>query len=546
MILLTFALLSASAVSANARNSSLKTVNLGYAKYQSDVSLAEGVTSFLGVRYAAPPVGDLRFRAPRAPSHIQGVQNATQQPNQCWQDAGEGQTAYSPYFKRDTDPEPASNEDCLFLNVHVPSSLDLSEKARKKEDLPILVWIHGGGYDSGSNAFYPAELFVRDSGHKLISVNIQYRLAAFGFLAGKEVKRHGNLNAGLLDQQFALEWIQKHIHKFGGDPNKVTIYGQSAGAGSVLQHLVAHGGHTEPPLFRAAMMSSPFLPFQFAYDDPVAENVYEALAKNVSCSSSKNTLDCLRDVSPEKLIAADLGVADANFMGTFTMNPVVDGELIVERPTITLRKGHTNVDTALVFSNTHEGTVFVNPPTLIADNFTLDKYISTMFPRLTHKEVNTAVSLYSDAGFTNITDTSALVMGESIFICPAYDVLDAFPSKVWKGLFAIPAGIHGEDLNYLFTNQTFYGNPTTFPNTDFQHAFSQAFFAMATALNPSVAPVPPVITPSWPTWSQSGLEMLFNQTEGEDPQPVVRTMKTDEQVLKRCSFWSSVASKIAQ
>ncbi|KZV77342.1 alpha/beta-hydrolase [Peniophora sp. CONT] len=539
-------LLVALATVADARNSSLKTVDLGYAKYQSDVSLAEGVTSFLGVRYATPPVGDLRFRAPRAPSHVKGVQNATQQPDQCWQDSGEGQTAYSPYFKRDADPVPSSSEDCLFLNVHIPSSLDLSKQKVADEGLPVLVWIHGGGYDSGSNAFYPVELFVRDSGHKMISINIQYRLAAFGFLAGKEVKRHGDLNAGLLDQQFAFKWIQEHIHKFGGNPDKVTIYGQSAGAGSVLQHLVAHGGHTEPPLFRAGMMSSPFLPFQFAYDDPVVENVYEALAKNVSCSSSKNSLDCLRKVSPEKLIAADLGVADANFMGTFTMNPVVDGKFIVERPTVTLRKGHTNVDTALVFSNTHEGTVFVNPPTLIADNFTLERYVSTMFPRLSHNQVEAAVALYSDLGYTNITDTSALVMGESIFICPAYDILDAFPSKVWKGLFAVPKGIHGEDLNYLFTNQTFYGNPTSFPNTDFQHAYSQAFFAMAVALNPSAAPVPPVITPNWPTWSKSGLEMLFNQTEGENPQPVVQTVKTDEKLLERCSFWNSVSSAIAQ
>ena len=164
-------------------------------------------------------IGDLRFRAPRAPFHIKGVQNATQQPDQCWQDAGEGQTADSPYFKRDANPVPASNEDCLFLkcvvrvrvpagkvtnepehSVHVPASLDLSTESGKADGLPVLVWIHGGGYaiilqgssttlilnrtafryDSGSNAFYPVELFVRDSGYKLISINIQYRLAAFG------------------------------------------------------------------------------------------------------------------------------------------------------------------------------------------------------------------------------------------------------------------------------------------------------------------------------------------------------------------------------
>lgn len=88
----------------------------------------------------------------------------------------------------------------------------------------------------------------------------------------------------------------------------------------------------------------------------------------------------------------------------------------------------------------------------------------------------------------------------------------------------------------VLTSQTFYGNPTTFPNSDFQHAFSQAFFAMAVALNPNVVPVPPVITPSWPTWSESGLEMLFNQTAGGDPQPVVQTVKTDEQMLTRCRY----------
>ncbi|KAI0315766.1 Alpha/Beta hydrolase protein [Amylostereum chailletii] len=394
---------------------------------------------------------------------------------------------------------------------------------------------------------------------------MQYRLSVFGFLAGEKVKQGGALNAGLLDQQFALQWVQSHISKFGGDPTKVTIWGESAGAGSVLQHFVAHGGKTDPPLFRAAMMSSPFLPFQYPYNDPVWEAIYDTFVAGVNCTGTNDTLACLRSADATALQTLDSTITSANFMGVYTMVPVIDGSFIVERPLATLQKKQTNSDVLLVVTNTHEGDIFTNPAVLVADNFTLKEYITQLFPRMSVEQIEGAVGLYEGiAGATTVPEQAALVMGESIFVCPGYASLSAFPAaSAWKAEFAIPPATHSVDVPFYFPGFVLrlliistassclhgcafriLGNAPPFNNTGFVRAFQQAFLATAMSLDPNAHFVQPDITPEWPTWQTSTREMLFNRTEAGEP--VVKTVRTNEQLSNRCAFWNSLGEVNSQ
>ncbi|XP_046993594.1 venom carboxylesterase-6-like isoform X1 [Schistocerca americana] len=169
-------------------------------------------TAFLGIPYAEPPTGELRFQAPRPAAAREGVLNATQYGSDCVQSTGTG------------------CEDCLYLNVYVPGT------PAEAAALPVLFWIHGGGFGSGSGSDqqYGPDFIVS---YGVILVTINYRLGPLGFLSTGDEVVPGN--AGLKDQQLALSWVQRNIASFGGDPGLVTPFGQSAGGMAVSFHLVA-------------------------------------------------------------------------------------------------------------------------------------------------------------------------------------------------------------------------------------------------------------------------------------------------------------------
>src|SRR6478672_2809038 len=175
-----------------------------------------GTTVYFGVPYAAPPVGDLRWKAPQAPQKWDGVRDASQTPAACMQ----------PKVFDDINFAKVS-EDCLTLNVWVPA------KAKKA---PVMVWIHGGGFAAGGGdePRHNGEAFAKKG---VVLVTINYRLGVFGFFAHpdltKESPSHASGNYGLLDQIAALKWVKANIAAFGGDPSNVTIFGESAGSFSV-------------------------------------------------------------------------------------------------------------------------------------------------------------------------------------------------------------------------------------------------------------------------------------------------------------------------
>ncbi|KAI5115695.1 hypothetical protein M0805_004464, partial [Coniferiporia weirii] len=380
--------------------SSPQAVDLGYATYQATLNTTSNVTSFLGIRYASPPSGPLRFQAPTPPSIVRNIQLANTQPQECPQGAfGSAPTSPSRLNKRATDIE-----DCLFLNVYVQGIVEPDLK------MPVVVWIHGGSYVLGSVSEFDGSDLIRDANGGVVVVEIQYRLGVFGFLPGSEMKEHGVLNAGLLDQEFALKWVQGHISKFGGDPDKVTIWGESAGAGSVLQHIVAHGGNTQPPLFRAGMTSSTFIPSQYSYNDSVPKQLYSEVVEQAGCSDADDTFACLVNTDAGILENTNIDVCLNSFYGTFAFAPVVDGSFIVERPMQTILRGRLNGDILFSVTNAFEGRIFVDAN--ITSNMSLSNYTSQLFPAFGESQIEATVLQYTGIGLDTVFDQATAVMGE--------------------------------------------------------------------------------------------------------------------------------------
>lgn len=219
--------------------------------------------NFTNIRYAAPPTGELRFRAPQPPSTDRSVIQTGEQGRVCPQGTpawmataiafltnytqglpfNATEYARNPQTPVNQVPDPRTSEDCLFLDVVVPKNV--FEARSSEPGAPVLVWIHGGGFTTGSKDSFgnPAGLLQRartdNSSEEMIYVALNYRLGALGWSAGPTLQTDGTANAGLLDQQFALRWVKSHIRKFGGDPNRITVIGESSGAGSILHHITA-------------------------------------------------------------------------------------------------------------------------------------------------------------------------------------------------------------------------------------------------------------------------------------------------------------------
>ncbi|KAI5890818.1 alpha/beta-hydrolase [Schizophyllum commune H4-8] len=523
ILLLSNLLLTLTAVSATR-----PTVHLGYATYEGAYDSASDSTSFLGVRYAAPPVGELRWRPPQPPVPQLGVQQATVPPLACVQ-GSVGLAAAAPIFMRGEK----TAENATLLDVYTPGKFRAHSSKRK----PVLVYIHGGGYVQGSGTGLSgpdandARFFLQRAKGGLIMVVVQYRLGMYGFLAGADARDAGAANAGLLDQQFALQWVQKHIHKFGGDPSDVTIWGLSAGAGSVYQHIVANDGQTSPALFDTAIVSSNYLPPQYDVEDPISE------ARWSSCAPETDALDCLRDADASVLRRVNADMAVSAFYGTFLFVPVVDHCFIQQAPSQALEEGRVNGNHLLAVNNADEGSLFVD--TSDPDAFNTTSWLKNAWPKLTDSNIARALTQYHDLA---PVDQATTIMGDIIFLCPSYPLMRAF-EKPYKAEFAIDNAWHGRDLPYYFPD-TVYLFGKAYNNTDFDTAFASAFSNFALSKDPNVK-VGEDLTPEWAHWSdECTVEMIFNKTENDVPD--VRASRTDERVLERCSFWQSIGPSVGQ
>ncbi|KAJ7692098.1 Alpha/Beta hydrolase protein [Mycena rosella] len=475
-------------------------VDLGYAQYQGTVDTSTNITTFLGIRYAAAPIDELRFRAPQPPTNITRVQQATMQPNRCFQ-ASSGTLPTNPLRPRAIEVD--TGEDCLFLSILFPRDADRVPQRL----LPTIVWIHGGGYLAESSSMYRGTDLIHESNRGVVAIVIQYGLGVFGFLPGQEVKKNGTLNAGLLDQDFALRWVNKYIFKFGGDPSKVTIWGESAGTGSVLQQVVANDGQRKPQLFREAITSSTFLPSQYKYNNRIPELLYSEVVDQTNCTAAADSVACLRTADVNALENANLNINAAGFFGTWVFIPVVDDEFIKQRPMLSLAQGKVNGEALLSVTNTFEGNDFVNQST--ADTANAPRYALDLFPNFGPTEADCVGALYGGLSTHHFKLTLSKA---NQFLYVPHTTCSA-PLAVTPGRANSPSHWeHITDVPYYFPSYEVDNGITfaIFNNTAFVNAFAQLFTSFAISLDPNVKIDPTTITPEWNKWDVRQVEMLFN------------------------------------
>lgn len=342
--LLSFALISVCAEAPAQRNRALRVrIEDGVL---SGARLGSDGASFLGIPYAAPPVGRLRWAPPQEPASWTGVRDATYYRPACPQ-------LPSPWLPEMLGrKEMQTSEDCLYLNVWTPH---LSRNA----SLPVMVWIHGGGNIEGSQEWPP--LGPALAAHGVVVVTINYRLGVLGYLAHPELSAespdHVSGNYGLLDQMAALRWVKRNIRSFGGDPERVTVFGASSGSLDVCDLMaspLARG------LFERAIMQSgvcedglsPTLAEQEASGVAFAAKI---LQNKIPQNKNGSSIEKLRSIPANELVR----IADK--IGGVDWNPIVDTRVLPEQPLLVFRRGQQIKVPVIVGSNLDEVSIFASP-----------------------------------------------------------------------------------------------------------------------------------------------------------------------------------------
>eukprot|EP00057_Strongylocentrotus_purpuratus_P006747 XP_011661221.1 PREDICTED: cholinesterase 1-like [Strongylocentrotus purpuratus] len=297
----------------------------------------KSVDAYLGVRYAEPPVGALRFQDPN-PYAYRGNYNATEDQDMCLQ-------MMVLDYLTDLPGNPIEGrdmgEDCLFLSIYTPSPKPTSPA-------PVMVWIHGGGYLIGSGSSYSYDSVPLVAMSDIIVVAVNYRLGVFGFLTTGDDVAPGNM--GMKDQIMALKWVQENIEAFGGDPGRVTIAGQSAGGASVSLHMLSP---LSEGLFHRAIMQSgnAICPFAWSPMDVCVEDTYEfAASLNCTTQNSRLMLECLQEVH------ADVLLQEQRYGSGYFAKPVVDGHFLPDNPIEMVKRHRFQNLPTLIGTNEDEGS----------------------------------------------------------------------------------------------------------------------------------------------------------------------------------------------
>ncbi|XP_018536669.1 acetylcholinesterase [Lates calcarifer] len=426
------------------------------------------VRAFLGIPFGKPPVGELRFRAPEPAEAWEGVKNATKFGNSCYQIPD---TFYSGFKGAEMwNPNTPLSEDCLYLNVWSPRAN--KSQSQPSALAPVLVWIYGGGFTGGTASLdlYDGRFLTQTENVVVVSMN--YRLGAFGFLSLPDNKNVPG-NAGLKDQQLALKWVSKNIAAFGGDPSKVTIFGESAGSGSVGFHVLSPGSQN---YFQRAIMESgaPNAPWSTISNKESWARA-KKLATSLGCSTNPAEMEaCLQKANAGDIALKQFDVLSQSILA-IPFIPVVDGDFLPDKPEILLSSSKLPKKDVLLGLNKDEGTYFLlygAPGFNITGQslITRDQYLQGVALSMADASNITremAIFQYTDwADKDNTTknrDFLGSLVGDQLFVCPVLEFAQRYsqhgaktfiyffdhqssvnPWPEWMGV------MHGYEIEFVF------------------------------------------------------------------------------------------------
>ncbi len=467
-----------------------------------------GVDEYLGIPYAAPPVGPLRWRPPAPPGGWDGIRAATKFGPHCPQ-------------SKAVFGQPSTSEDCLYLNVYAPAG-------HRASGLPVMVWIHGGALVAGeSNDYNPSGLVANG----VIVVTINYRLGALGFLADSALAAHPGGPAGdygLMDQQAALRWVQRNIGSFSGNRRNVTVFGESAGGQSVLLQLASPGAHG---LFAKAIAESGGYALKQA-TLAKAESAGRAFARKAGCAS--NTAKCLRKLPVSTILAnQDQTGASAD----------IDGLVLTVPLKTALTSGKFNHVPVIDGSNHYEWRLFVALAVFEGHPVTAANYKSRIASTLRVSSQIAAViaKQYPLKSYKSPALALSTLGTDAIFSCPtlmldqemskyvptyAYEFNDEHAPAPYPSPGFPYGATHASELQYLFTLPNSTPGLMSLRQRRLAAAMKQEWAGFAKSGVPSASGAP-----AWPGFNNASQAML--SLVPPTPKP-----ETNFSAEHKCAFWA--------
>jgi len=478
------------------------------------------VHAFLGIPFGESTAGDNRWRDPTPKAPVSEVIEATEFGPGC------PQALNPPYTPSET------SEDCLSLNIWRPA--DLGGRTPR----PVMVWIYGGSFLNGASSMPIYDGAWLASAEDLVVVSFNYRLGALGFLAGIH-ELEGNY--GMKDQQLALQWVRDNIGHFGGDPDQVTLFGESAGAMSVGLHSLSIPSSNG--LFRCGIMqSNPFgIPYKTA-----AEAGTEAALLETALGCDGKEIDCLRALAADDIVKEQsdssiqmFSLLGLHLAGFLVWSPVIDGTFLIEDPTVSAEAGELKVPTIL--GTTHdEGVLFVNEiAKAFGDQISAATYTYVLTLIFGSDNTPDIIALYGINHTGDNSENLAHITTDYLFGCAnrfvaSHAVSDLYAYEfnensinVWPDVVNCDGkACHGDDIPFTFHTDAQIG----IHFTDEQNALSNEMMgywgAFASHLDPNMAGLL-----SWPTFTPSSMDYMILVTP---------ELHTAVNPIPNCEFWDQI------